>query len=161
MRARLSLIVLLFFTGVAFGQRDPALKPTAVETSADVTAAILKLEDANHTARLSGDGAAFKTLYADDFAGINAAGGKSDRANIIEFYADDGAVVAVSATDDVAVRILTNAAIVTARLKYQYNNKKENRATRWLRYTRVYEKRRNGWQVVAEHFSFTDDPAKK
>ncbi len=160
MRARLSLIVLLFFTGVSFGQKD-VLKPAAKETSADVTAAILKLEDAGHTARLSGDAAAFKSLYSDDFAGINAAGGKSDKTNIIEFYADDGAVMAVSATDDVQVRNLTNVAIVTARLKYQYNSKKENRAIRWLRYTRVYEKRSNGWQVVAEHFSFTDDPTKK
>ena len=70
-------------------------------------------------------------------------------------------MLALSSTDDVSVRVMTNVAIVTARLKYQYNSKMENRNVRWLYYTRVYEKRKIGWQIVAEHFSFTDDPTKK
>lgn len=121
-------------------------------------AAILKLEDEMNKARLNGDGAALKRLYADDFAGINAGGGMSDKAGIVNFYSEDGSVIAVHSTDEVSVRVMGGAAVVTARLKYQYNKRMENQSVRWMRYTRIYEKRPSGWVAVGEHYSFTPAP---
>lgn len=132
-----------------------------MRSQSDVRAAILKLEDANHKARLTGDRPVLDSLYADDFAGINAAGGKTDKANILTFYSEDGSVLAVNSTDEVSVRVMTNAVLVTARLKYQYNSKMKDSEINWLRYTRVYEKRGTAWKIVAEHFSFTADPKKQ
>lgn len=160
MRIIFSLILLMTScVSLAIGQRTNT--STAAGTQADVRAAILKLEDANNTARVRGDGNVLSSLYADDFAGVNAAGGKTDKENIVSFYSDDGPVLAIHTTDDIFVRVMTNAALVTARLKYQYNDKMEDRSVLWLKYTRVYEKRGNEWKIVAEHFSFAQDPTKK
>ncbi len=162
MRSYIVLIVLvLWCASTLFGQRIPS-KPTtdAASSQSDVRTSILKLEDANHKARLAGDRTVLDSLYADDFTGINAAGGKTDKLNIVDFYTKDGAVLAVSLTDDVSVRVMTNAVLVTARLKYQYNDRMSDQSISWLRYTRVYEKRGTAWRIVAEHFSFTDAPSK-
>lgn len=157
-----SLFLLFCISTFALGQREPTKAlPKGVESAADIKAAIMKLEDANNAARLSGDSAVLKTIYADDFVGINAGGGMTDKTNIVDFYSTDGPVLAINTTDEVVVRPVGTAAIVTARLKYQYNSKMENKNIRWLRYTRVYEKRGSVWQVIAEHFSFTDDPHEK
>lgn len=163
MRTKIVLpVFILCFAFTAFGQRVSSKPATdSAASQADVRAAILKLEDANHKARLAGDGAVLDLLYADDFAGVNAAGGKSDKTNIVTFYSEDGPVLAVNSTDDVSVRVMTNAVLVTARLKYQYNSKMKDTEVSWLRYTRVYEKRGTAWKIVAEHFSFTAGPTKK
>lgn len=163
MRSSIALFVLvLCFAYTAFGQRLSSNPINdSVPSQFDVRAAILKLEDANHKARLTGDRPVLDSLYADDFAGINAAGGKTDKANILTFYSEDGSVLAVNSTDEVSVRVMTNAVLVTARLKYQYNSKMKDSEINWLRYTRVYEKRGTAWKIVAEHFSFTADPNKQ
>lgn len=150
--------MVLCSAGVSFGQIASTNKPAAARAQTDIRAVILKLEDANNAARLRGDGKVLSSLYADDFAGVNAVGGKTDKANIVDFYSNDGSVLSVNSTDDVSVRVMTNVALVTARLKYQYNDKMKDREVSWLKYTRVYEKRGTNWMVVAEHFCFTSEP---
>jgi ketosteroid isomerase-like protein len=154
MKRILSLVVLALLAAIAaFGQTAAA--------NVDVKTAILKLEDAINTAKLKGDAAAIRSLYADDFVGINAGGGKTSKADQIDFYGGDGSVLAINQTDDVSVRVIGKAAIVTARLKYQYNSRMENQNVRWMRYTRIYEQRGAAWVIVAEHFVFTTDPNAK
>ncbi len=156
-----SIVFSVFFTtliaGSVLGQGAGAAG-IRTSTADKEKAAILKLEDDNSNARLRGDAANLRKLYADDFVGINASGGKTDKANIVDFYSKDGPVLAINSTDDVLVRVMGTAAMVSARLKYQYNSTMENQTVRWLRYSRIYEKRSLGWVVVAEHFSFTDSP---
>lgn len=154
MKRILSLVVLVLFAAIA------AFSQTAA-ANAGVKAAILKLEEANNIAKLKGDAVAIRSLYADDFAGINAGGGKAYKADQIDFYGGDGSVLAICQTDDVSVRVIGKAAIVTARLKYQYNSRMENQNVRWMRYTRIYEQRGTAWVIVAEHFVFTADPNAK
>ncbi len=124
----------------------------------DDNAAILRIEDEMNKARLSGDGVTLKRLYADDFAGIDARGGITDKFRIVNFYSEDGSVMAIHSTDEVSVRVIGRAAIVTARLKYQYNKRLENQSVRWMRYTRIYEKRPSGWVTIAEQYCFTPAP---
>lgn len=154
MKKILSLILLVLFVAIA------AIGQTAA-ANGDIKTAILKLEDAVSTAKIKGDAAALRTLYADDFAGIAAGGEKSYKADQIDFYAADGSVIAMHQTDDVSVRVIGKAVIVTARLKYQYNARMENQNVRWMRYTRIYEQRGKAWVIVAEHFVFTVDPNAK
>lgn len=125
----------------------------------DSKASVLRLEEENLNAELKGDKKVLNALYADDFSGINAAGGKTDRNQIINFYSDSGPVLSINKIDDVSVRVIGKAVVVTARLKYQYNDKYDDRKVNWLRYMRVYDKRAVGWQIVAEQFTFTDEPS--
>lgn len=76
-------------------------------------------------------------LYADDFSGVNAAGGKTDRDQIVSFYSDNGPVLSVNKIDDMSVRVIGKAVVVTARLTYQYIEKYDDRKVKWLRYMRV------------------------
>ena len=153
MRRSLGTLVLIMLAAfAAFGQSS--------DGNADVKAAILKLESANNTAKLKGDLNAINTLYAGDYAGINAGGGKTVRSDL-DFYGEDGSLMAVHQTDDLSVRVIGKSAIVTGRLKYQYNDRMESRTVRWMRYTRIYEQRGAAWVIVAEHFVFIDDPAAK
>ena len=154
MKRILSLVVLALLAAIAaFGQTAAA--------NAKIKTAILKLEEANNTSKIKGDAIALRTLYADDFVGINAGGGKSIKADQIDFYGEDGSVMAIHQTDDVSVRVIGKVAIVTGRLKYQYNSRMENQNVRWMRYTRIYEQRGTAWVIVAEHFVFTTDPNAK
>lgn len=154
------LLALAFVTlGLISTTSGQKTKPTSA--AANVQTAILKLEDDNNRARIAGDAALLKSLYADDFVGIDGGGGDTDKAQIVSFYTEDGPIMALHSTSNVKVRILQNAVVVTALLKYQYNEKYENRNVRWLRYTRIYEKRATGWKVVAEHFTITTDPDSK
>lgn len=158
MRSTLLITIAVFIlTGCVMAQGGTAKGSKAAHPE-DETAAILKLEDEMNKARLNGDGVALKRLYADDFAGINAGGGKSGKAEIVNFYSEDGSVIAVHSTDEVSLRVMGRVAVVTARLKYQYNKRMENQSVRWMRYTRIYEKRPSGWVAVGEHFTFTPAP---
>ena len=154
MKKILSLVVLILFAAIAASGQTAA-------ANADIKTAILKLDEANNTAKIKGDATALRTLYADDFVGIDAGGGKSFKADIVDFYGGDGSVMAIHQTDDVSVRVIGKAAIVTARLKYLYNSRMENQNVRWMRYTRIYEQRGTAWVIVAEHFVFTTDPNAK
>ena len=150
MRSTLLITIAVFIlTGCVMAQGGTAKGSKAAHPE-DETAAILKLEDEMNKARLNGDGVALKRLYADDFAGINA--------EIVNFYSEDGSVIAVHSTDEVSLRVMGRVAVVTARLKYQYNKRMENQSVRWMRYTRIYEKRPSGWVAVGEHFTFTPAP---
>lgn len=158
-RTVLLSILTACFTAMAFGQKPaPKQAVTEIKKEADIKAAIIKLEDANNAAVLKGDGATLGALYADDFTGINAAGGKSSKTDMVSFYSSNKTVMAVHATDEVVVRVIDKAVIVTARLKYQYNETYEDRSVKWMRYTRIYARRGAAWLIVAEHYCFTPAP---
>lgn len=159
MRSILFCVLMGFFlVGSILGQGGVS-KGNKVASVEEEKAAVLKIEDANNKARLRGDASVLGKIYADDFVGINAAGGKTDKANIVRFYSKDGSVMSICKTDEVVVRIMGTAAMVTARLEYQYNKSMDNQAIQWLRYTRIFEKKAGEWVIVAEHFSFTDAPS--
>lgn len=147
----ISLIICLVFTSFAQKTKKP------IPIKIDVKDVILKLEKDNSKAIIDGDKMLLDQLYADDFAGVNAIGGPSDKKNIIDFYATDGSKLEIYETDQMSVRIFDKTAIVTARLKYKYNKTMEFQEIRWLKYSRVYIFRANKWQIVAEHFCFIEE----
>ena len=152
-------VLTVCFAVAAVGQTPKSKQAvTDMRKEADIKAAIIKLEDANNTARLTGDGVALEALYADDFGGINAAGGITSKTQIVRFYSGKKPIVVISATDNVTMRVIDRVVIVTGRLKYQYNETQEDGKVQWLRYTRIYQQRGAQWQIVREHFCFTPAP---
>jgi hypothetical protein len=137
------------FVSAAFAQ-----KANQVSKAKNVEKEILRLEEENNRATIAGDRAALERLYADDYAGVDALGGNATKEQILEFYASRGSVVAVNSTDRTTVRVFDKTAVVTARLKYQYNKKMGDQSVSWLRYTRIYVLRGKNWVIVAEHFCF-------
>lgn len=114
-----------------------------------------RLEQDNNRARVTADRRTLENLYADEFAGVNARGGATTKAQIVSFYTETKEDAAkLHATDQTDIRVFGETAIVKARLKYQY---RADGDVQWLRYTRVYVLRANRWQIVAEHFCFIPD----
>lgn len=150
---QLFLIVALVFGLTSAGL---AQKARAGSNENETEKIILALEAENNRAVVAGDGAALEKLYADDFSGVNAAGGFSTKAQIVDFYSSGGAIIAINSSDQTKVRVFDKTAVVTARLKYKYNEKMEDQSVDWLRYTRIYNLRGKNWVVVAEHYSFIE-----
>jgi hypothetical protein len=145
-----SLTFCLGLNAVAQNRMSFAKKTT------DVKADILSLEQANNKAKIAGNKVTLNQLYADDFAGVNAAGGPSTKADIVDFYGGDGSVMATHSTDDLQIRVFDKTAVVTARLTYKYNDRMQDQTVNKMKYTRIYVFRTGKWQIVAEHFCFLD-----
>lgn len=140
-----SVVLLVLLTLSVAAQK----KPSKTNPAVDVKSEIMKLEDENNRAIIAGDVKAIAKLYADDFIGIHAGGGMTDKKYLIEYYSGNGS--AVSQSEETAVRVFDKTAVVTAINKYKI--KAEDAFDR-LRYTRVYVFRDNKWQIVSEHFTF-------
>lgn len=143
-----SVVLLVLLTLGAAAQKTPRKANPPV----DVKSEILKLEDENNRAILAGDGKSLADLYADDYIGIHAGGGTTDKKYLIEYYSGEGS--AVSESEETTVRVFDKTAVVTAINKYKV--RAEEGISR-MRYTRVYVFRNKKWQVVSEHFTFIND----
>lgn len=122
---------------------------------------ISKLESTLENALLNADRERLNLLYDSDLQTINAAGVTSDKSQLLDYFTLRGVRVAVYSTDELKIRTNEKSAVVTGRLRYQYNHRvrdpnasEPDREVKWLRYIRVYEKRKLGWRIVAEQFTF-------
>jgi hypothetical protein len=147
-------LILFIALTVCFVSAAFAQKAIQIPKQTDVEKTLLELEAENNRATKAGDRVALDRLYADDYSGINAGGGTATKEQILRFYTSGGSVVAVNDTDQTTVRIFDKTAIVTARLKYKYNQRMEDQSVSWMRYTRIYALRDKKWVIVAEHFCF-------
>jgi len=150
-------VILFAFVMVCFVSAAFAQKAKPVSNQAAVQKTLLALEAENDRATVAGDRASLDRLYADDFSGVDASGGKSTKKQILDFFALDGSVVAINETDETTIRVIGNTAIVTARLKYQNNERVEDQSIQWMRYTRIYTLRGKKWLVIAEHYCFISE----
>ena len=146
----LTTALFFVFVGIGFVQKTTG-------QNADFETAISKLEQENSRAVIAGDKASYERLYADDFVGVNASGGKSTKQQMVDFYTSGTPVIAVHETDQTSIRIFDKTAVVTARLKYKYSERVADPRIQWLRYTRIYVLREDRWLIVAEHFCFISE----
>ena len=146
------LIAIVVLACCVFNASAQKAKP---RPDSEAKTVIERLERDNNRARMTADRRTLENLYADEFAGVNARGGATTKAQIVSFYTQTTEDAAkLHETDQTDIRIFGETAIVKARLKYQYRADDD---IQWLRYTRVYIFRDNRWQVVAEHFCFIPD----
>ena len=98
----------------AFVFSQPATGQSAVEQQ------LMALEREKDKANLQADKGAFDRLYADDFAGIDASGGSTSKEQIIKYYASGGSIVESATSDEIAVRVFGDTAIVSGRFSYKF-----------------------------------------
>jgi len=99
------------------------------------------------------DTLALGKILADDFVAISSRGEVRNKAQEIDdIKASPDFAVEAFDLDDLSVRVFKETAVVTGRstLKVTY---KGQRSTSLFRYTRVYLKRRSGWQPIAQQLT--------
>ena len=99
------------------------------------------------------DGAALQTLLSEDFLATSSRGELRNKAmEVDDLKPNPGLAIDDFQIDDIRVRLFDNTAIVTGReiLELRYNKQP---LTNLLRYTRVYVKRGDRWQAVAQQLT--------
>jgi len=127
----------------------------------DEEQAIRDLERSYAEAVRRQDVAALKEILAEDFIATSSAGEIRNRTQEIEdikpVQPSPDFVLEGFDLDDINVRVIGSAAIVTGRsiLKVNYKGQKTNGL---FRYTRVYVKRKNRWQAVSQQLTRLPQP---
>jgi uncharacterized protein (TIGR02246 family) len=150
---RTIILLTLFTIGLALASGQTPNPPEG--TSAGGTEQQLRdLERLKDEAYTKGDKDAFNRLYADDYVAINAAGGTSNKQDIIKFNTRLGQVLYESHTStDIAIRTFTDFAIVTGTYAFKYKKPARGDDSGQYRYTAIYVVRAGQWQIVAEQFT--------
>jgi ketosteroid isomerase-like protein len=99
------------------------------------------------------DIAALQSLIAEEFLATSSTGELRNKAmELDDLKPNPGYSIDDFRLDDIRIRLFDNTAIVTGRqvLEVRYNKQP---LTSLLRYTRVYIKRENRWQIVAQQLT--------
>ena len=113
-----------------------------------------EMERLKDEAHVKGDKDAFDRIYANDYVGINAAGGTSTKQDLIKFNTGFSQVMFESHTSNVmAVRAFTDIALVTGTYTFKYKKPARGDDSGEYRCTTVYALRSGKWQIVAEQFT--------
>lgn len=126
---------------------------SGVGQSNSVEQTLIRLEQEKDEAHESGDKVAFERIYADDYVAINGRGGVSNKRDVVEFNTTRGAMYESYTSEDIAVRVFGDTAVVTGRYRYKYKKPIKAKDDNPYRYTNVYVKRQAGWQIVAAQFT--------
>lgn len=148
---RIHRLALAAFASIILAITCAAQQPASAASKAAVRSAILALEKENDRAAKVGDKAALDRLYTADFAGTDAIGGTTNKAQFLSFFGDRKEPLVFNDSDLHDVHVLGSAAFVRARLKYQSS---PGGTVSWMRYTRIYALRDGKWLVVSEHYCF-------
>jgi ketosteroid isomerase-like protein len=121
---------------------------TTTRATADQTAeeAVLKVTREWLDAEERHDAATLKRIIADDFQGTAPRGNTVLKVDVIPQPGSAGGGLAIT-TSDMKVRLFGDTAVVTAHGVQKAGEKRE------LRFTVVFTKRDNQWQMVAGHLS--------
>jgi ketosteroid isomerase-like protein len=144
-------------TSSGFARKPGNLEPAAVSVQSDTTGeaeqAVRGLEQAYRDAVMQQDVPALGRLLADDFIATSSRGEIRDKAKEIDDIkpSPDFKMEAFN-LDDIKVRIFAETAIVTGRSTLKVAFKGQS-STSVFRYTRVYVKRNNRWQAVAQQLT--------
>jgi ketosteroid isomerase-like protein len=139
------LLVITFLVAAAI----PTFAQTAVKTpdqSNGVEQTVLKLTQGWLAAEERHDRAALDGIIADDFLGTGPGGNAVSKGDIIPRDGTRAGGLSVSG-QDIRVRVFGNAAVVIGRGVAKTQEKGE------LRFTVVFVKREDRWQMVAGHLS--------
>ena len=128
----------LNFNGATISQ-TPAKADSAEEAVLKVTREWLDAEERH-------DRATLQRIIADDFQGTTARGNTLSKGDVIPHSDTEGRGLAIT-TSNMKARIFGDTAVVTAHGVQKAGEKRE------LRFTVVFIKRDNQWQMVAGHLS--------
>src|SRR2546430_15807907 len=142
-----TLLVIALFTASAL----PAFGQTATKTDQKnaVEQVVLKVTQEWLDADERQDRAALNRIIADDFSGVSPLGSIVSKQDIIPREGADAHSLNISA-QDVKTRVFGETAIVTGR---GIPKTPERRERGELRFTVVFVKRADRWQMVAAHLS--------
>jgi ketosteroid isomerase-like protein len=113
---------------------------------------VLRIENELTAALLRGDIAALERLYADDYVSVNPDGILGEKASVLrEFQSGEIRFLSI-VTDEVAVHVYENTAVVTGRAAVRGRFQGKERSQQW-RFMHVFIKRHGGWFLVAEQLT--------
>lgn len=118
------------------------------------TAELLRLETVWNEAHMRGDAAALDRLWADDFV-VAVPGMKiMTKSNSLAFFRSGQMKFQRYQTSDIRIKVYGDAAVVTGRLQRNREINGRNVDDDW-RFTKVYIRQNERWQVVAFHSSLS------
>lgn len=112
---------------------------------------ILQLENEGREATLKNDIEANDRLLADNWVNINPDGSMTSKGKLLELLKDGSFKIMSIDNDEVTVRVYGDAAVVTGRSTSKRAGQGGEVGTRQVRFTRVYAKGKERWQVVSAH----------
>jgi hypothetical protein len=120
--------------------------PKAADQSATVEESAVQLTRDWLAAEARHDRATLQRIIADDFQGIAPRGNTVSKDDVLPAEGAQSGGLSISASD-LKARVFGDTAVVTARGVQNFGEKRE------LRFTVVYAKRNDRWQMVAGHLS--------
>jgi ketosteroid isomerase-like protein len=131
------------FVLLAFGRPDAA-SSAATMTEDDFR----KLEQNWLDAAAVPDLPALRRMFADDFMGTSFGGGVLSKSDVVPPEGSSPNHMPKSTLGDSTVRIFGDTAVLMGSVEMQVPQKPEE-----IRMTTVFQKRAEGWQVIAVHMS--------
>lgn len=146
------IIVVSFLVNLALASGQTPNVPSGSGDSDEQQ--LRQMEQLKDEAHVKGDKDTFNRIYADDYLGINAAGGTSNRQDVIEFNTGLGQVMYESyVSTNITVRPFADFAIVTGTYTFKYKKPARGNDSGQYRYTNIYARRSGQWQIVAGQFT--------
>ena len=125
--------------------------PVAQAQSAD-SLALVRLEAEWNRAHVQADTAALNRLWDPSMSVTVPEMPPMSKDDLLRFWRSGRSTITRYDTEDIAVRLLGDAAVVTGRLRRERNFNGQVVGDDW-RFTKVYSKRDGAWRVVAYHAS--------
>ena len=151
MRRTLVMAVLgLTATPIALGQQESASR----NQRSSAEEAIRQLDNERIEAQIGADAVALDRIYADDFVGVGPSGTVRTKPQVIADFTSGELKFQSITTDEVQVRVYENTAVETG-LSTMIGQDRGKAVPRDTRFTRVWIKRHELWQLVANHYSST------
>lgn len=119
---------------------------------------ILRLENEGREATLKNDLAATERLLADNWINVNPDGSVTTKARLLELLKAGSFTILSIENDEVMVRVFGDAAVVTGRSTTKRAGESGENLTRQVRFTRVYARNKERWQVVSAHNTLIRQP---
>ena len=149
MRPALLIAVLVLTVapmGVGQKQSERGSDRTSVEEI------IRKLDNERIQAQIHADATALDRIYAADFIGVGPSGTVRTKPQVISDFTSGNLKFQSITTDEVQVRVYGDAAVETGR-STMIGHDKGKTVPRDTRFTRVWVKQQDRWQLVANHYS--------
>jgi ketosteroid isomerase-like protein len=152
--SRLIHILILAFFALSFSTNGQTGAKVSGSTG-KIEKTILELEQKYEEAVLKGQVSSLETLLADDFTAISSRAeirNKTQEIDDIKPQADSDYSMEAFKLDEIKVRIVGNAAVVTGRSTLQVSFRGRSSKS-VFRYTRVYAKRKNQWRMISQQLT--------
>lgn len=141
----MSAIIRSVILAIAFGTSITAQSTR----SSDAESTLRELEQRLAAAWVNGDRAFIDSLLADDWTVTDQTGRVLTKRQVLnETFASSDKRIEAMTVDDVRVRLLDGAAVVTGRTRAT-GSYRGQKATATLRFTDVFHRREGRWQIVA------------